>query len=257
MTARSNVSREQRAAWGRLGGLSTAATHTPEQRREMARIGANARAAKYTSEQLQQFHANQLRTRLARMTPEQACEFQRKAGQGRWRGVTVDECSKIQRKAIERRWGQVAYAKNQEKADRLYAFLREYISVKRYSPTMWEISHAMLLNADTVRRLLQILERIGHIQRHAQNRWITLSPLGAQSPAVALSFAGESAAQGSAVIVVPRQTKKCYQCDDPAVAGKTRCEQHLARAQEACKRSRAKKRTAGTDSELLARSAAR
>jgi hypothetical protein len=68
-------------------------------------------------------------------------------------------------------------------------------------------------------------------------RGITLSPLGAQTSAVALSLGGESAA-----IVVPRTTKKCYNCDYPAVAGKTRCEHHLVRAQEAHKRSRATKR---------------
>jgi hypothetical protein len=178
------------------------------------------------------------------MTPEQACEFQRKAAQGRWRGVTADEHSKISRKAIGRRLGQVAYAKNQEKADRLYAFLREYISTKRYAPGWREIRQATGQDADTVKRLLQILERIGRIQRHAWNRGITLTPLAAQPPAVALSFR-ESAPQGSAVIV-PRPTKKCYDCDHPAVAGKTRCELHLARVREACKRSYAKRRTAQT-----------
>jgi hypothetical protein len=180
------------------------------------------------------------------MTPEQACEFQRKAGRGRWRGLTADERSEINRKTIERRWGQVAYAKNQEKADRLYAFLREYISAKRYAPTWREIRHAMREDANTVKRLLQIPERIGRIQRHRWNRGITLSPLGAQPQAVALSFGEESAAQGSAVIVVPRPTTKCYDCDNPAVAGKTRCELHLARVREACKRSYAKRRTAQT-----------
>ncbi|MGO9947487.1 MAG: LexA family protein [Steroidobacteraceae bacterium] len=179
------------------------------------------------------------------MTPEQVCEFRRKAGQGRWRGLTADERSEVNRKLIERRWGQVAYAKNQEKADRLYAFLREYISAKRYAPTMREISHAMRQTRDIVKRLLQILERIGRIQRHAWRRGITLSPLGAQPPAVAFSFGGESTAQGSATIVVPRPTKKCYDCDDPAVAGKARCEQHLARVREACKRTLAKKRAMG------------
>jgi hypothetical protein len=211
----------------------------------MARIGANARAAKYPPEQLREIYSNQLRTRLARMTPEQACEFQRKAGQGRWRGVTAVERSKIQRKAIERRWGLIAYAKNQEKADRLYAFLREYISAKRCAPTWREIRHATRQNADTVKRLLQILERIGRIQRNAWNRGrgITLSPLGAQPGA--LSLGGESSAQDAAAIVVPRATKKCYDCDDPALAGKTRCGLHLARVREACNRSHAKKRAAG------------
>jgi hypothetical protein len=208
----------------------------------MGRIGAKARAAK--SEQLRQIYANQLRTRFARMTPEQAREFQRKAGQGRWRGVTADEHSKISRKAIERRLGQVAYAKNQEKADRLYAFLRDYISAKGYAPTLREISYAMRQKVSTAKRLLQILERIGRIQRHAWGRGITLRPLGAQTSAVALTF-GESAAQGSAVIVAPRPTKKCYDCDHPAVAGKTRCEQHLARVREVCNRSHAKKLATG------------
>jgi hypothetical protein len=244
MTARSNVSHEQRVAWGRLGGLTGAANHTAEERRGFGSIGGKARAAKYTSEQLQQIHASQLRTRFARMTPEQAFEFQRKAGQGRWRGLTADERNEINHKLIERRWGQVPYAKNQEKADRLYAFLCESISAKRCAPSTREMSHAMGRNYRTVKRLLQILERIGRIQRHAWNQGITLSPSGAHPPAVALSFGGESAPQGSAVIVVPRPTKKCYQCDDPAVAGKTRCELHLVLAQEACKRSRAKKRTA-------------
>jgi hypothetical protein len=242
MTARSNVSFEQRAAWGRLGGLTGAANHTAEERREFGGIGGKGRAAKYTPEQLRQIHANQLRTRFARMTPEQACEFQRKAGRDRWRGVTADERNRIIRKLNERRLGKVAYAKNQEKADRLYAFLREYISAKRCAPTWREIRHATRQDADTVKRLLQILERIGRIQRHAWNRGITLSPLGAQppAPAMAISFGEESAAQGSAAIVVPRP-KKCYDCDDPAVEGKARCELHLARVLEACLRSRAKK----------------
>jgi hypothetical protein len=241
MTARSNVSHEQRVAWGRLGGLTGAANHTAEERREFGSIGGRGRAAKYTPEQLRQIYANQIRTRFARMTPEQAGEFQRKAAQGRWRGVTAEEHSRISRKAIERRLGQVAYAKNQEKADRLYAFLREYISAKGYAPSWREIRHATHQDGDTFKRLLQILERIGRIQRHAWNRGITLSPLGAQP----LSLEGESTAQGSEAIVVPRQTKKCYQCDDPAVVGKTRCELHLARVREACNRSHAKKRTVG------------
>jgi len=233
------------AAWGKLGGLSTAANHTAEERREFGSRRGKGRAAKYTPEQLRQLYANQLRTRFARMTPEQARELQRKAGQGRWRGVRADEHSRIARKAIERRLSQAGYAKNLEKADRLNAFLREYISANHYSPTIWEISHAMLLNADTVRRLLQILDRIGRIQRHAPNRWNTLSPLGAQPQAAAFSFRGESAAQGSAAIVVPRATRKCCQCDAPAVAGKSRCELHLARAREASNRSHARKRSAG------------
>jgi hypothetical protein len=243
MTARSSVSREQRVAWGRLGGLTGAANHTAEERREFGRIGGRGRAAKYTPEQLRQIHANQLGTRFARMTPGQACEFQGKAGQGRWRGVTAAERRKINRKLIERRWGQVAYAKNQEKADRLYTFLREYISAKRCAPTWREIRQATRQDADTVKRLLQILERIGRIQRHGWNRGrgITISSWGAQPPAGALSLGGESAVQGSEAIVVPRQTKKCYQCDEPAIAGKTRCETHVARAREA----HAKKRAAG------------
>ena len=180
MTARSNVSHEQRVAWGRLGGLTGAANHTAEERRGFGSIGGKARAAKYTSEQIRQIHANQLRTRFARMTPEQACEFQRKAIRGRWRGLTANERSEINRKLIERRWGQVAYAKNQEKADRLYAFLCEYISAKRYAPTLREISYAMRQKVVTAKRLLQILERIGRIQRHGWIRGITLSPLGGQ-----------------------------------------------------------------------------
>jgi hypothetical protein len=228
MTAHSNVSREQRAALGRLGGL----------------IGGKARAAKYTSEQLRQIHANQLNARFARMTPEQAHEFQRKAAQGRW-GATADERSRIARELNDRRWGQVAYAKNQAEADRLYAFLREYISAKRCAPTMREMWYAMRRDRRSVNRLLQILERIGRIQRHAWGRGITLSQLDAHTPAVALSFRGELALQGSEAIVVPRPTKKCYQCDGSAVAGKTLCEQHLARAREASNRSHAKKRAAG------------
>jgi hypothetical protein len=121
MTARSNVSREERAAWGRLGGLAGAVCHTPEERRQFARAGGKSRAAKYTSEQLRRIHANQLRTRLTRMTPEQARESQRKAAKGRWCGLTADERSAINRRLIERRWGQVAYAKNPGGADRLYS----------------------------------------------------------------------------------------------------------------------------------------
>jgi hypothetical protein len=245
MNVRSNVSHEQRVAWGRRGGLAYAANRTAEERREFGSIGGKGRAAKYTSEQLQQIHANQLRTRFARMTPEQAREFQRKAGQGRWRGVTPDEHSKISRKAIGRRLGQAAYAKNQEKADRLYTFLRDYISAKGYAPNWREIRHATHHDGDTFKKLLQILERIGRIQRHAWSRGITLSPLGGQRPeAVTLGF-GESPAQGSALIVVPRMTKKCYDCDNPAVAGKTRCEQHLARVREVYNRSHAKKLATG------------
>ena len=201
------------AALGRLGGL----------------IGGKSRAAKYTPEQLRQIHANQLRTRFERMTPEQAREFQRKAARGRW-GVTADERTRIALQLNERRWGKVAYAKNQERADRLFAFLREYISAKHCAPTMLEISAAVHQHKDTVKSLLQVLERIGRIRRHAWNRGrgITLvSPLGAQ-PAVALSLGGESALVPAAA-VVPRSTKKCSDCDEPAVAGKTRCRRHLAR----------------------------
>jgi hypothetical protein len=212
MTKRSNVSREHMAALGRLGGL----------------IGGKSRAAKYTSEQLQQIHANQLRTRFERMTAEQAREFQRKAAQGRW-GMTADERSKLSRTLNERRWGKVAYAKNQEKADRLCAFLREYISAKRYAPSMREIPHAIHQDAKTIRRLLQILERIGRIQLHPWDRGITLTNGESEPPGIAFSFGVEPAAQSFASILAPRSTRKCSDCDEPAVAGKTRCRRHLAR----------------------------
>jgi hypothetical protein len=216
MTAHSNVSREHRAALGRLGGL----------------IGGKARAAKYTHDQLRQFHTNQLRTRLARMTPEQAHEFQLKAARGRWHGLTADERSAINRKLIERRWAKVAYAKNQEKADRLYAFLQEYISAKHCAPTLAEITRGAHQVPKTVKRLLQILERMGRIHRHTWNRGsrgITLNQSSARSPAAKLNFEEEPAAPIPRAVTVTRPTKKCYDCDEPAIAGKTRCQRHLAR----------------------------
>jgi hypothetical protein len=212
------------AALGRLGGL----------------IGGKARAAKYTPEQLRQIHANQLRTRFGRMTAEQAREFQLKAARGRW-GATAEERSRIARELNERRWGQVAYAKNQAEVDRLYAFLREYILAKHYAPTVAEITRAAHLDAKTVRRLLQILERIGRIQRHAwsRGRGITLSQPTAQLPAAKLNFEEEPTPLIPWVIV-PRSAKKCYDCDEPAVAGKTRCRRHLARTSvaSACSQKR-------------------
>jgi hypothetical protein len=165
------------------------------------------------------------------MTPEQACEFQRNAAQGRWKGLTADERSEINRKLIQRRWAKVAYAKNQEKADRLYAFLQEYISAKHCAPTLAEITRGVHQAPKTVRRLLQILERVGRIQRHTWNlghRGITLNQSSAQSLAAKLNFEEEPAAIPRAVIVT-RPTKKCYDCDEPAIAGKARCELHLAR----------------------------
>ncbi len=219
MTAPSNVSREHWIALGRRGGL----------------VGGKARAAKYTSEQLRQIHANQLRTRFA--TTEQAQEFQLKAAQGRW-GKTPEERSRIARELNERRWGQVAYAKNQAKADRLYAFLREYILAKHYAPTRAEITRGAHQDIKTVKRLLQILERIGRIQQHTWNRGcggrgITLN----QSSAANLNFEEEPAAPIPWAVIVPRSTKKCYDCDEPAVAGKTRCELHLRQVSAASSRS--------------------
>ena len=225
MTVHSNVRREHMVALGRLGGL----------------IGGKARAAKYTHEQLRQFHTNQLRTRFGRMTDERAREFQLKAARGRW-GVTAEERSRIARELNERRWGQVAYAKNQAEVDRLYAFLREYILAKHYAPTVAEITRAAHQDPKTVRRLLQILERIGRIQRHAwsRGRGITLNPADrTQLPAAKLNFEEEPTPQIPWVIV-PRSTKKCYDCDEPAVTGKTRCRRHLARTSvtSACRHKR-------------------
>ena len=180
MTVPSNVSHEQLAAWGRLGG--------------------KARAAKYTHEQLQQMHTD--------------------------------------------------HAKNQEKADRLYAFLREYIAAKGCAPSGPEISDALHQNRDkTTKKLLQILQRAGRIQLHPWRRGITLTQ--AEKPReIALSFGVEPAGPISASILIPRSTRKCYDCDEPAVEGKTRCERHLHRASASSCRSHkgayAQKKRGGT-----------
>ncbi|MGH9545322.1 MAG: LexA family protein [Terriglobales bacterium] len=104
------------------------------------------------------------------MTAEERSERVRARVQGR----TPEVRQASARTASERRWGQLAYAANQLDADRVYAFLRNYISEKRYAPTLAEIARAADRPGKTVQRLLQILDRMGRIERHPWVRGITL-----------------------------------------------------------------------------------
>lgn len=239
----SNVSRECRIEWckkgGAKGGKTTAERRTPSQRILSAKIAANARAETYSHEELQKIYVNQLNQRLAGMSPEEARNFQQKAGKARMERMTPEERSKLARRAIRIRLARIAYARDPGPADRLYAFLSDFISAKRYSPTLREISQALHRDQQTIERLLQMLEASGRLKRQPWQRGIVLSN-GIKSALAALSLV-QPAQQIPVEVVMPRASRKCYDCDEPAVAGKTRCERHLARANEASKRSHARK----------------
>jgi len=157
----------------------------------LASRGGKARAAKLTSEQRRASSSKAAKALLAKLTPEQIRETARKASQAYWTRMTPEQrrekvrarllarAPKVRqnsaRKAAERRWGQLAYAANQKEADRLYAFLEEYISAKRYAPTVKEISSALHHEQQLIRTTLRILERIGRIERHPWERGIVLN----------------------------------------------------------------------------------
>jgi hypothetical protein len=128
-----------------------------------------------------------------------------------------------------------------ERAECLYAFIREYIRAKGYAPQRREIRQTVRgIDSRNIGGLLQILERSGRVQLHPWSRGITLVDCET-TPESAVSFGVEPAVHSPAPELVPRSTKKCYDCDEPAVAGKSRCELHLARLCEAVKRHQEKK----------------
>lgn len=145
------------------------------------------------------------------------------------------------------RLGQLASAATPEqrkqredaKAERLYAFLREYFAAKGYAPSWPEFRHAHL--GANIGGQLRALERSGRIQLHPWNRGITLSQVESEPPSIAFCFGVEPATQSFASILVPRATRKCYDCDDPAVAGKTRCQRHLRQVSAASSRNHKRK----------------
>jgi hypothetical protein len=227
----SSVSQEQRVAWGRKGGLSGAANHSPQQRRLSATNAANARAAKYGHEELQRMYAGFLRKRLGRMLPEEARAFQQSAGAARMRVLSPENRSALARRAITLRWARIHYAKNPAPADRVLAFVADFIAAKHYSPATREIYRALHHNPKTLEKLLEMLEAVGKIKREPWNRGIVLCIGTVESPpAVDDSAAREAEAPIEVEVVTPRVTRKCYDCDNPAVEGKTRCPRHLARA---------------------------
>jgi hypothetical protein len=142
------------------------------------------------------------------------------------------------RRAAERQWGEWAYAKNKDKADHVYSFVHEYISVKRYAPTLKEISRAVHHDQAKIRSLLQILKRVGRIQLHPCPRGIELTPI-ANSAAVGAALPGSS--ETLPVVQLSNRVPafiKCMNCSNPAAEGMTRCVRCLILASEACKRSR-------------------
>ena len=228
MTEPSNVSHAHRVAWGSKGGSVTAARRTPVQRRLSAKNATAARNAKYSHEELSKKYAGCFTRILSRFTPEQAVEIRKGAGQKRWQGMSAEEISRAQTKAIQTRWDKVAYAKNPEPADRLFAFLQDFIASNRYCPTVYQIGKLLHHNPADTGRLLRILEAIGRINRHATGNRVVIT-LNEPTPSDPIMPAlGSDVLQISlAPIVTPRKGKKCYDCDAPAVTGKARCEKHL------------------------------
>src|SRR5262249_33931972 len=162
-------------------------------------------------ENLQQIYSNHLNTRLAKMAPEDAQDFQRKAGKARMAGMTPEERSELSRRAIQIRWTWIAYAKNPEPADHLFAFLRDFIDANHYSPTVSEVRKAMHHDGQTTEKLLQMLEATGRIKRHPWKRGITIPSLATQVSATNPNHNNREIAQ----LIAPRATKKCYDCDEP------------------------------------------
>jgi hypothetical protein len=224
----SNVSHEQRVAWGRMGGFAAAARQTPNQRRLGSKKALAAKYAKYTHEELSQKYAGHFTRILARFTSEQAVEIRRGAGQKRWLGVSAEERSKQARKAIQSRHAKTAYTRNPEPAERLLTFLREFIRDRSYSPTVSEVCKGVHHNRETVSGLLRQLQSVGRIQRGRWDRGIALCETKVLTGATpANSLEPETEILITTVALAPRG-KKCYECDAPAVNGKTRCERHLA-----------------------------
>jgi hypothetical protein len=238
MTKPLNVSHEQRVAWGHMGGSATAASLTANERRLSSKKANAAKYAKYSHEELSQKYAGCFTRILARMTPEQAAAVRKGAGQKRWAGVSPEERSRINRRLIQRRWDRVAYAKNPAPADQLFEFLQGFISAKGYSPSTQELRKAIHHEPKTIEKLLRMLEATGRIQRQAWDRGITLVDVQPPTAVIPVLPVQESGTQFLSPIL-PRSARKCYDCDSPAIAGKARCEKHLAIVLESSKRSHA------------------
>jgi hypothetical protein len=239
MTKPSNVSHEQRVAWGHMGGSATAASLTANERRLSSKKANAAKYAKYGHEELSQKYAGCFTRILARMTPEQAAAVRKGAGQKRWAGVSPEERSSINRRLIQRRWDRVAYAKNPAPADQLFDFLQDFISAKGYSPSMCELHKAIHHDRKATEKLLRMLEATGRIQRQAWDRGITLVDVQTPTAVLPVVPVQESGTQFLSPIL-PRSARKCYDCDSPAIEGKARCEKHLAIVRESSKRSQAR-----------------
>jgi hypothetical protein len=173
MTALSSVDHERLKYLASLGGKARAAKLTPDERRQSASKAAKALIAKLTPEQIRAAAGKASRAYWERMTPEERSESMRARVRVRTPEVRRESARKASAAAARQR-GQAAYAANQNEVDRVYAFLREYISAKRFAPTLKEIRRATGQHWSTVQRLLQILDRIGWIQRHPWARGITL-----------------------------------------------------------------------------------
>jgi hypothetical protein len=87
--------------------------------------------------------------------------------------------------------------------------------------------------------LLRMLEATGRIQRQPWCRGITLvdAQPKALRPVIAVE---EPGSQFLAPTLLPRSTRKCYDCDAPAMEGKTRCGKHVAAVRESSRRSHRK-----------------
>jgi len=183
---------------------------SPERQKHLASIasmGGKARASKLTPEERSQSMRHAALAQLSRLSPEQVRESARKASRAYWAGMTPEERSECVRsrvrarapevrrdsasKAAQRRWGQVAYAKNQNDADCLFAFIEEYIRVNRYAPTIIEMARATHHEETKTKALLQILERIERIQRHPWARGISITPTVPLSEALAMGDLAE------------------------------------------------------------------
>src|SRR5579872_2226444 len=136
---------EQRRALAAKGGKANAgrsgkarmAQLTAEERRALAAQGGKTTASKRTAEERREHMRKARIAYWGSMTPEQRSE----ALKARIRARSPEVQRKIARKAVETRWARVAYSKNPQPADRVFAFLEDYISRKRFAPTVREICH--------------------------------------------------------------------------------------------------------------------
>jgi hypothetical protein len=187
MTALSNVDLDRLKHCASLGGKARAAKLTPEERRQSSSKAGKALFARMNPEQVREITSKASRTYWARMTPQERS--------ARTRALVLMRSPEVRRnsarKASQRRWGQLAYAANQNDADRVYAFLQEYISAKRFAPTLGEVSRATGHPNNRTTRVLEILDRIGWIQRHPWARGITLTSAASDTTAPA-SFEASS-----------------------------------------------------------------